>query len=241
MCSCTGDFKTTLADAFNKFRAKAVKRREEMKKVKEEAERLEGQEDGDAGTLAAAPATASTAGGGSAAAMTDDATQVLKHPGWPGVFNEEVITWLKDQVKEGGPKASYEPKLRNALANLEGSVSNWSYKSVLMSPKDPPEGNVAWVANVTLKGGTSGSQVFELLSEVLVPLYRNLNAQRKSVPAEFACRADESRFDRPLTAQIAWHAGMAPRLKENKKTEKVTVSKKRRSPEPERAGSRHKR
>ena len=76
----------------------------------------------------------------------------------------------------------------------------------------------------------------ELLNDALKPLYRNMAPTRKSVPADFACRADEAKFDRPLTAEIAVGGGLRPRLKETKgKGKEKGQGHKRSSPEPERA------
>jgi len=233
VCYIAGELKDTLKTKFSNFRNNAKARREEKEAggkgggAKGDGKGGEGEE----GVKSEMLVDASSAEAGS-----------MIHPGWPGVFHDEAVKWFKDQIKEGGPKVAIQSKMQRSVDNLESLPTLWAYRDVIMSPQECPTGTKPWIANITVKGGSSGAMLFEVLTEALAPLYRSVGENRKSFPADLSCKADVQRFDRPITQEVAAYAGMKVRVKQNRFTGSASASApasasgKRRSPEPNRTG-----
>ena len=74
---------------------------------------------------------------------------------WPSVFMTEVVQWMRDAVGDGGSHAELRDSCSPSIEQLGTILANQAYKSVIMNPRDCPDGK-PWVATISIHGGTTG-------------------------------------------------------------------------------------
>ena len=180
-----GDFEKEVLQALNKYKQDA--------KTKRNA------------TASAAPASA-PAGAASAASAPAQAMDTSTDENFNVKFHKVLVTWFEDQIGNGGPRAlELREKMEPVVQRLGGIDPYLAYDFVRVLGKKNNLG--ATVCNVSIRGGTAGSALWEHLVLQLRPFYR-----LKGTFQDCSIKEDNGGGkDRPLIAKVCDIVGIDKR------------------------------